>query len=175
MAGGCETPIEDTPEPTEGPTVATPAPARGIGVSRAEMQSALEADPFGFVFDSPYELTDWRSMVLGYSLEEGQEGMVELIGPPSNLTKITLTTPIAGAYARIGLLRLSEVASHVMPQRERRQGIDVWIGDHGLLAVEEGPQSTRYNDICMEMKWLDDLQIMTLIVERCAPRSLKDT
>ena len=67
--------------------------------------------------------------------------MVELIGPPANLTKITITTPITGAYARIGLLRLSEAAFHVMPQRERRQGIDVWVGDHGLLAVEEGAQS----------------------------------
>ena len=95
--------------------------------------------------------------------------MVELIGPPSNLTQITLTTPITDAYAHIGLSRLSEVASHVMPQRERRQGIDVWIGDHGLLAIEEGAQSTQYNDICMEMKWLENLQMMTLVVERCAP------
>ena len=95
--------------------------------------------------------------------------MVELIGPTADLIKITLTTPITGAYAHIGLLRLSEVASQVMPHRERRQGIDVWVGDHALLAVEEGARSTQYNDICMEMKWLDNSQMMTLVVERCAP------
>lgn len=95
--------------------------------------------------------------------------MVELIGPPSNLTEITLATPIKGAYSRTGLSRLTEVAFRVTPERERGKGADAWVVEHTLLALEEGPQSTRFDDICMQMKWFDNLQMMSLVVERCAP------
>lgn len=169
ITGACGTPAENMATPTGSPTVEKPAPRQGIGISWDEIQMPLREDPFGFAFNLPYELMDGRSMVLGYSLEEEQEGMIELVGPPSNLTEIILTTPITGEYARIGLSRLSEVVFHVMPERERRQGVDAWVGDHVLLAVEEGAQSARYNDICMEMEWFENLQMMTLGIERCAP------
>ena len=169
MTGACETPVEDTPTPTDVPTAATPAPHRGIGVSRAEIQAALEEDPFGFTFDPPSILVDGQTRMLGFLLEEGQEGMAELIGPPDNLTMITIVTPTTGAYTRTGVSRLSEVAFHAATQGERGQGPEVWVLDHILLAIKEGPQSARYNDICMEMIWFENLQTMTLVVERCAP------
>ena len=168
ITGACESPAEETPAPPEVPTVAKPAPQRGIGVSRTETQAALEEDPFGFTFDPLSNLADGSSRVLGYSLEEGQEGMVELIGPPSNLTKITIMTPTTSPYTRTGVLRLSEVAFHAAPQGERGKGAEVWVLDHILLAIEEGPQSARFDHICMEMNWFENLQMMTLVVERCA-------
>ena len=165
----CETPVEDTSAPTEIPTVATPASLLGIGVSRAEMQVALEEDPFGFTFGPLSNLADGRSRMLGYVLEEGQEGMVELIGPPSNLTEINLVTPITGAYSRTGLSRLTELASYATPEGERGQGADAWVVDHILLAIEEGPQRARYSNICLEMQWHDNLQMVTLVLVHCSP------
>ena len=169
MTGACETTVENTSAPTEVQTVATPASTRGIGVSRSEMQSELEGDPFGFTFDPPL-LVNGPPIVLGYLVEEGQEGLVVLIGPPGNLTQITIMTPITGAYSRAGLSRLTELASRAISQGKRGQGTDAdaWVMDHVLLTVEEGTQSTRFDDVCMEMEWLDDLQVMTLVLERCS-------
>ena len=166
--GACETPVEDTPGPTDVPTATTPVPSHGIGVSRAEMQAVLEEEPFGFAFNPLSNLSDGRSKLLGYSLEEGQAGTVELIGPPGNLTKINFAALFTGENSRIGLSRLTEVAFHATPGEEREQGADAWVVDHALLAIEEGPQSTRLDVICMQMEWFENLHIMTLVVERCA-------
>ena len=78
-----------------------------------------------------------------------------------------MITPTTGPYSRTGLSRLTELASLTMPEREQGQDSDAWVADHILLAIEEGPQSTRYNNICMEMKWMEDWQMMTLVIQRC--------
>lgn len=169
MTGACETLVDDAPPATEVPTVATPAPTRGIGVSRAEMQAVLEEEPFGFTFNPLSHLSDGSPKLLGYSLEEGQEGTVELIGPPGNLTKINFAALFTGANSHTSLSRLTEVAFRSVPHEEREEGAELWVVEHIPLALEEGPQSARFDDICMQMKWFDNLHIMTLVVERCAP------
>ncbi|MXY45530.1 MAG: hypothetical protein F4Y44_00795 [Chloroflexi bacterium] len=166
MVGACETPAENVPTPSEVPIATTPAPQHGIGVRRAEMQATLEEDPFGFTFDPP-SLVNGPPNVLGYSLEEGQDGVAVLTGPPSNLSKVVIMTPITGEYSRIGVLRLGEAAFHATQQEEQGDGADIWVVEHISLAMEEGTQNTRYDDICLQMEWFDDLQVMALVIERC--------
>ena len=169
IVGACETPVEDMTAPTEVPSVAAPMSQRGIGVSRAEMQAVLEEEPFGFTFNPLSHLSDGSPKLLGYSLEEGQEGTVELIGHPGNLTKINFAALFTGASSHTSLSRLTEVAFRSVPHEEREEGAELWVVEHIPLALEEGSQSARFDDICMQMKWFDNLHIMTLVVERCAP------
>lgn len=130
------------------------------------MQAALEEDPFGFTFDPP-TLVNGPPDVLGYSLEEGQDGVAVLTGPPGNLNKVAIMTPITGEYSRIGVSRLGEAAFHATRQEEQGDGADLWVVEHVLPAVEEGPQSARFEYICLQLEWFDDLQVMSLVIERC--------
>ena len=140
-----------TAAPTLRPT-ATPSPIIGLGVTRHEIQSIYESPVVGFMFESPDFLNTGEPRILGQS----QGGaIIELIGPPNNLTVATMTVFLphdaTETVIRDSAYYLQGLVWNVLP--EWKDGLS-WVSN-GLGRLVHGPVSTQLNHARVELSLSD--------------------
>lgn len=127
-----------TPTRTLAPTV-TPVPTqRGLGVSRRDVASVFES--VGFVFENA-PLRDGTPRVISQAPDG--ESLMELIGPPGNLTKATLAFGVPGASS--GTLSPTSVyiAAFLQQLAPNWNSGAQWVADRMVFLFKSGMEKAE--------------------------------
>ncbi len=134
---------------------------KGIGVSRAAIQSVYEKPELGFKFEKG-EPVDGQPQVIGRA--PNGLAFVQLIGPEEDLTQATIMVGIPNdnpqalvensAYM-LGLLKLAAP--------DWKEGAD-WLSSNLVKAVEEGEVATTHGNLRIRLQAIKELGMAALTV-----------
>lgn len=134
---------------------------KGIGVSRAEIQSVYESPELGFKFEKG-EPVDGQPQVIGRS--PNGLAYIQLIGPEDNITQASIMVgipndnPVAVVENGIYMLGLVKKAAP-----DWSEGPD-WVTENLAKAVEKGEISTTHGDLRINLQASKELGMVVLTI-----------
>jgi hypothetical protein len=145
--------------------LATDSTSTGLGVAREDVQKVLEAPPFGVVFETVTPVNG-ESRVMGKKESADGSGIaiVELMGPPANLTRVDCNvantkTSTAGAITNAAIM-LAVIKTSLPAWNDGAK----WLNSALVKVGKTGEVKTTFRQAQIRLKYLKSLSLVTLSI-----------
>lgn len=131
----------------------------GIGVSRGRVQGLFEKAEIGFRFEEG-ALVDGEPRIMGKS-RDGL-ALLELIGPPANLTSATIVAGIPNDSPKAVLLNSVYIAGLMKAVAPGWNESVTWLTDNVPRAIADGEATTTQGNLHISLKVIKALGMVSL-------------
>lgn len=147
-----------------------PGESGGLRVTRSEIRNVLEAPPFGVVFrDAPLNTGEPRIMGNKGSTDGKAIAIIELIGAPTNLTKVTCNV-VTENNSPVGAVQNAAILLTVLKKTLPAWGNSAdWLNASLERIRTTGEERTTFRQTEIRLTYLKPLALITLSISSRSP------